>query len=83
MAAAVSAFVYVNSEINSSDDLFNANVHALAQQEIDPPGYVDCFMSYTEAIVSPEDKWYLEARICFDCEMVPIERASRPSTCMR
>ena len=30
MAVAVSAFVYVNSERNSSDDLFNANVHVLA-----------------------------------------------------
>ena len=32
-AAAVSAFVYVNNGRNSMDDLFNANVEALARNE--------------------------------------------------
>lgn len=35
VAAAVSAFVYVNNGRNSMDDLFNANVEALASQESD------------------------------------------------
>ena len=33
MAAAVSAFVYVKNERNSMDELFNANVEALADDE--------------------------------------------------
>lgn len=33
VAAAVSAFVYVNNGRNSMDDLFNANVEALARNE--------------------------------------------------
>ena len=33
-AAAVSAIVYVNNERNSMDELFNANVEALARGEI-------------------------------------------------
>ena len=34
VAAAFSAFVYVNNEKNSMSDLFNANVEALAEAEI-------------------------------------------------
>ena len=34
VAAAVSAFVYVNSGRNTMDDLFNTNVEALARYEI-------------------------------------------------
>ncbi len=33
VAAAVSAFVYVKNERNSMDELFNANVEALAEGE--------------------------------------------------
>ena len=33
VVAAVSVFVYVKNERNSMDELFNANVEALAQQE--------------------------------------------------
>ena len=35
VAAAFSAFVYVNNEKNSIDDLFNANVEVLARNETD------------------------------------------------
>ena len=34
VAAAVSAFVYVNNERNSMSDLFNTNVEALTRYEI-------------------------------------------------
>ena len=34
MAASVSVFTYISSERNAMDELFNANVEALAQDEI-------------------------------------------------
>ena len=34
LTAAVSTFVYVNNESNSMDELFDANVEALTQDEI-------------------------------------------------
>ena len=42
VAAAVSAFVYVNNGKNSMSDLFNANVEALASGEI---GEIPCLQA--------------------------------------
>lgn len=85
MAAAVSAFVYVNSERNSSDDLFNANVHVLAQQEIDPPGYVDCFSSYVEYdyITEKEYSHYVTITECMGCKDVDVVSLSKHGTCLK
>ena len=47
LAAAVSAFVYVKNENNSMNELFNANVEALARGE--SGGYVMCMQYLTES----------------------------------
>ena len=85
VAAAVSVFVYVNSERNSSDDLFNANVYALAQQEIDPPGYVDCFSSYVEYdyITEKEYSHYVTITECMGCKDVDVVSLSKHGTCLK
>ena len=81
----ISAYVYVNSERNSSDDLFNANVYALAQQEIDPPGYVDCFSSYVEYdyITEKEYSHYVTITECMGCKDVDVVSLSKHGTCLK
>lgn len=48
VAAAVSAFVYVNNEKSSMSDLFNANVEALARIETGILGH--CMENYGDCV---------------------------------
>ena len=82
VAAAVSAFVYVNNGRNSMDDLFNANVEALASQEetIYRDGSVTCFRStYDDGSLG----YYLRVRECLNCTIVDATSASGSSKCMQ
>ena len=78
----LSTSVYVNSGRNSMDDLFNANVEALASQEetIYPDGYVTCFRStYDDGSLG----YYLRVRECLNCTIVDATSASGSSKCMQ
>lgn len=78
----LSASVYVNSGRNSMDDLFNANVEALASQEetIYPDGYVTCFRStYDDGSLG----YYIRVRECLNCAIVDATSASEYSKCMQ
>ena len=52
VAAAVSAFVYVNNGKNSMSDLFNANVEALASGEI---GEIPCLQAVSTCFFVVKD----------------------------
>lgn len=70
----LSASVYVNNGRNSMDDLFNANVEALAQNESGK--YIDCY----ERIVSdPTD----EVMYCGTCSEIPGRWKSGMSFCLK
>ena len=64
MAAAVSVFTYISSERNAMDELFSANVEALANTEAGNCGL---------AAYEYDDDWYEDCkyfRRCGDCEWV-------------
>ncbi|MCM1177420.1 MAG: hypothetical protein NC308_01825 [Clostridium sp.] len=80
VTAAVSVFVYVNNEKDSMDDLFFANVDALSKEEIDPDGYVSCFMNVYD---SGAPGYYLKVRECMNCTIDTAEKVSGSNTCMK
>ncbi len=80
VSIAVSVYVYADNGKNEMEDLFYANVEALAETEGVPGGYASCFMDYSDSGASG---YYLEIRECLNCTIVTAERVSRPSTCMK
>ena len=73
-AAAVSAIVYVNNERNSMDELFNANVEALASGE--HGSYTKCYN--TIKAHKTENVMY-----CGTCTVLPGMWRSGMSFCMK
>ena len=79
LAASVTTFVSRNKSNDSMDDLFRANVEALAQYEIGED-YVPCFIECEEV---NGGSLYIELRRCVDCKRIKVESASTQSRCWK